>query len=72
MTSTLPRRCRKGHDWFPGLGKRLFIPTEEMCIRCLTTRVLLPSGQCLGDHPIADHYPHGTTPEPTADCPGPR
>lgn len=53
----LKTKCeRKGHDWFPGVGPREFIPTSDICFRCKAKRTHLPWGQCLGGHPLADHY----------------
>lgn len=65
-------RCRRrGHDWFPGEGRREFIPTSDICFRCSVERVLLPWGLCVTGHPIAEHYDEtgNLTPHPT--CPGP-
>lgn len=67
--------CRwRGHKWFPDEGRREFIPVRDVCLRCRGVRTLMPWGQCLGRHDIADHYRRGDgiTPQATADCPGPR
>lgn len=51
-------RCeRRGHDWFPNArGPREFIPVSDVCFRCQIRRVFLPTGRCLYNHPIAEHY----------------
>lgn len=67
------RRCaRRGHDWFPNLGPSEFIVQEDFCLRCAMHRVFLPTGQCLGGHPLADHYDNEGAPVPVAGCPGPQ
>lgn len=53
------RFFRHKHDWFPDLNPPMeFIPTIDICLRswCKARRVNLPWGQCLGGHPIAEHY----------------
>ena len=66
------RRCRRrGHDWFPNLVAREFIPTADLCFRCRARRTLLPWGRCITGHPIADHYdPRGNL-IAVAGCAGP-
>lgn len=63
-------RCRReGHDWFPDWSTSEYLPRVDMCIRCRDTRVLLPWGECLGGHPIADHYePSGEPAAPVPEC----
>lgn len=57
MTWLARRRCQKyGHDWFPMLAPREFIPVSITCLRCREEEVMLPWGQCLTAHPIAEHY----------------
>lgn len=57
MTRLARWRCqRRGHKWFPAIGPHEFIVDHDYCLRCKTHRVTLPWGQCLGDHPIAEHY----------------
>lgn len=66
-------RCkRKGHDWFPNLGMREFVPQQDICLRCGTVRTLLPYGTCLGGHPLAEHYDDEGHMVPHRWCPGPR
>ena len=51
------RRCASGeHDWFPGRSASEFVPVTVMCIRCSEKEYLLPWGDCLRHHPLADHY----------------
>lgn len=51
------RRCRKhGHEWFPFVAPREFVPVTSRCLRCQERWVLLPWGECLNAHPIAEHY----------------
>lgn len=65
-------RCRLGHEWFPDIEPREFIPVHQICVRCDKPRVLLPWGQCLRDHPIAEHYWPGTMlAHETSTCPAP-
>ena len=47
-------RCK--HDWFPNHDSREFIVTTDVCLHCDATRVLLPYGYCLNDHPLREHY----------------
>jgi hypothetical protein len=49
--------CRRGHTWFPEPPTaREFIPTMAICLRCTATVWTLPWGECLGGHPIREHY----------------
>lgn len=71
------RRChRKGHDWFPDLDRREFLPVQDICQRCGAKRTKLPYGQCLsGDHRIAEHYHQSgldLQPHAVGECPWPR
>lgn len=66
------RRCdRKGHDWFPDTDPREFVPIIAVCLCCQATRTLLPYGQCLSGHPLAEHYDDDGQLIPHAACPGP-
>lgn len=47
---------RRGHDWFPAASAREFIPVMNICLRCGENRYVMPWGQCLGGHPMAEHY----------------
>jgi hypothetical protein len=52
---------RKGHDWFPPVERREFLPWESVCLRCGEKNVELPWGLCIGAgavgaHPLAEHY----------------
>lgn len=68
----MKRRCRRGeHDWFPDLGAKEFIPLGDICLNCPAMRMTLPWGQCLGKHPIADHYDQMGQLVPFPNCPGP-
>lgn len=55
-------RCRRrGHDWFPPVEQREFLPTVSVCLRCPAREVTLPSGWCIRmgrerAHRLADHY----------------
>lgn len=69
----LGRRCKKhGHDWFPDDGPREFIPIRNHCLRCGKTDVRLPTGECLGKHPLAEHYNEAGELVPMDTCVGPR
>lgn len=51
------KRCeRTGHVWWPCIGPYEFITTQDICSRCGASRIVKPYGQCLGKHPIAEHY----------------
>lgn len=63
--------ARYQHEWFPGYGHREFIPTTQICLRCHDERTLLPWGQCLGGHPIAQHYDQDGQPFELPNCPRP-
>lgn len=66
-------RCRRlGHDWFPDSHSREFIPLTAICLRCRDELPLLPTGQCLGGHPIAEHYDEHAEFVEHPTCPGPR
>lgn len=68
-------RCnRKGHDWFPDEERREFIPVVVTCLRCTATKTMLPYGQCLGGHPMVEHYRFVPPERPRAveGCPAPR
>lgn len=67
-------RCRLfDHDWFPDAEAREFLPVEVRCLRCGAEEVRMPYGQCLGGHPIAEHYIFDSaTPNPARECAGPR
>lgn len=60
------------HTWFPDLGQREFIPMHEVCLKCRASRVLLPWGQCLGGHPIHEHYDQDGELQDVPGCEGPR
>lgn len=67
-------RCWRDHKWFPDLGRQEFIPVQDVCLRCRAVRTHLPWGECLGGHPIQDHYESGDpmVAEPVLGvCPGP-
>lgn len=69
----LSRRCaQRGHDWFPMLAAREFIPVSNVCLRCGEENVMLPWGQCLSGHPIAEHYDAAGQLVTLEECPGPR
>lgn len=59
------------HRWFPGMTARQFLPLVNVCLRCRTHQVLLPWGECLRGHPVAEHYdPEGhLQPHPTCGAP---
>lgn len=64
-------RCEKvGHNWFPGLERREFLPMPNICLRCNAQQVLLPYGHCLGGHPIAEHYDDKGLPVEVPQCVG--
>jgi len=66
-------RCRRrGHQWFPDHQRREFIVVESWCIRCRTHDVLLPWGQCLTGHAMADHYDSSGHRVPVPGCAGPQ
>lgn len=68
----LLRRCHhRGHQWFPGLSAREFIPVENICLRCDTRKVELPWGHCIRKHPIAEHYDTSGHQVGHPTCPGP-
>lgn len=57
FSDVFPWVCRRrGHDWFPDEEPREFIPVLNICLRCQQSRVVLPYGECLGGHPLAEHY----------------
>lgn len=64
------RRCRrKGHDWFPDREEASeFIVITQVCLRCHARRALLPWGECLGGHPIREHYNRYGHPKPVMGC----
>lgn len=66
--------CRwRDHDWFPNIERMEFLPVQDVCLRCNAKRTQLPWGECLGGHPIAEHY-RGANPlvaEPAGACLGP-
>ena len=41
---------------FSTIGPREFIPVYSMCVRCPATEITMPWGDCLGGHPIVEHY----------------
>ena len=65
--------CRwRDHDWFPNLVRSEFLPLQDICLRCGARRTQLPWGQCLGGHPMAEHYQHDPmVAEPIGACAGP-
>jgi hypothetical protein len=66
------RRCRKvGHDWFPDIDAGEFLPQMAKCLRCGEETVILPWGQCLTGHPLAEHYNALGEEVPHWHCPGP-
>lgn len=62
---------RKGHQWFPNVRSE-FLPTADTCLRCHERRAHLPTAQCLGGHPLAEHYDATGQPVRHATCPVPR
>jgi hypothetical protein len=64
---------RHEHDWFPNIEPSEFLPLVDICLsgRCTARRVSLPYGQCLGGHPIAEHYGVDGSLVPHPVCPGP-
>lgn len=64
--------CRHGHLWFPAMTPREFIPFPQTCLRCTATRVVFPTGECLGRHPIREHYDDHGNLVSHPDCPGPQ
>lgn len=67
---SLWKRCPP-HDWFPRIGRREFIVTHDICLRCSEERMIKPWGDCLGGHPIAEHYDEEGLPHPVGECWGP-
>lgn len=68
------RQCRhNGHDWWPEVCSE-FIPTTDVCLRpgCDEIRVHLPTADCLGGHPLTEHYTEWGHPKGHPTCPGPR
>lgn len=63
---------RLGHKWMPDDGPREFIPVLNICFRCSQVDVRLPTGECLGRHPIAEHYDMNGQIIPHPTCPGPQ
>lgn len=45
-----------GHEWFPSSSPREYIPVFAQCLRCPATQIVLPYGECLGGHPMVEHY----------------
>lgn len=67
------RRCeRRGHDWFPGHGPHQFVACTDVCLHCKATRLHKPWGECLGRHPLAEHYADDGRVLPAALCLAPR
>lgn len=66
-----PKCERVGHDWFPGDEPREFIPVPVVCLRCQRKKTVLPWGDCLTGHPIAEHYDKDGELIERAGCAGP-
>lgn len=50
------KRCeRRGHDWF-GRSVSEYVASTAICLRCGVFDYALPWGECLGGHPLAEHY----------------
>jgi len=32
------------------------MPATSVCLRCPATTITMPYGDCIGGHPIVDHY----------------
>lgn len=57
----VPDRARRPvfhrtHEWFPDLPASEFLPVRDVCLKCTAERYRPPWGECLGGHPLADHY----------------
>lgn len=62
-----------GHKWFLGRGSfSEFVPVPDRCLRCSKKRVVLPWGDCLGEHPLAEHYDEEGRLVLVDGCPHPR
>lgn len=59
---------RTQHDWFPPPRSSEFLPVKSTCLRCRTTMTNLPHGECLGGHPLADHYDRDGERVPFVGC----
>ncbi len=81
--SHIPWRCRRrGHDWFPPIEQREFLPTYSVCLRarCEARHVTLPIGQCLNlaephtapAHGLAAHYAADGSLVEVPGCAGPQ
>lgn len=46
----------RGHDWFPPIQAREWLPVKSGCLRCSATTLTMPYGECLGGHPVVEHY----------------
>lgn len=68
----LERRWNCQHDWFPDLEPSEFLPIGARCLECGASRMYLPYGQCLGGHPLAEHYDEHAEIVEHPTCPGPR
>jgi hypothetical protein len=65
-------RCRRtGHNWFPHVRSE-FVVTVDVCLRCRAPRANLPTADCLGGHPLAEHYDQWGDPVAHPRCAGPR
>lgn len=80
MSWLAKRICRrKGHEWLLSHAAKYisdqpgseFIPVHDICLRCGEKTVTLPWGECMGEHPLAEHYDAegGLVEHPS--CPGP-
>jgi hypothetical protein len=60
------------HKWFPDLNSE-FLPITQVCLKggCVKTQVILPWGDCLSGHPIAEHYDKQGRMVPIEKCGGP-
>jgi len=48
--------CRHGHQWLLPREAREFLPVTNYCMRCSARETYPPTGMCLGNHPLAEHY----------------